>query len=612
VKGFIKVSEASSTALIPFFCTTKSNQAFVQDMDKDFVIRHFAPFDMSIISHDQIVTLKRGAERSVGDPGLIAILLADFGVIHGSRDEVVAGLRNFGSYSELPEFLHLEIADLLDDPAERAAAIRRGRRTFSNKALGTRWAARQGPSPSGKHEPARKSGGDRQLTFETAWKQIQGQLRRDCGARTFDGWLRPIRLGVYDEESGTLHLELPTQFMADFVQTHFADRLSNAWKRKVPRIKWLKIQVSGVASSANTSESAEAADTSEDTGKRDNSRSRPFDTKYRFENFVVGHANEVAFAAARTLATAANVAFNPLFIHGATGSGKTHLLHAIGHEFRRLKPKAKVIYISAERFMLDFVQALRENKTLQFKKRLRSADLLLVDDIQFIAGRESGQEEFLNTINEVMSAGRLIAVASGVSPQDLDGIEPRILSRLAWGLVADINRPDLELRLNIISKKLEALPNIEMPEEVVMFLAKRISSNARELEGALNRIAAYAAMQNRVIDLDFVGEVLASTLRANQRRVSIDEIQAKVADLYRIRKGEMTSQRRAREVALPRQVAMYLARQLTPRSLPEIGRRFGGRDANTVIHAIRRIEKLRAQDPELDTDIRLLTRQLEV
>jgi chromosomal replication initiator protein len=326
---------------------------------------------------------------------------------------------------------------------------------------------------------------------------------------------------------------------------------------------------------------------------------------------VIGKANEVAFNAARTLATADQVAFNPLFIHGGTGRGKTHLLHAIGHQFRTLRPGSKVIYMSAEKFMVEFVAALRANETIQFKQQLRSADLLMIDDVQFIAGKESTQEEFFHTMNEIISAGRRLVISSDRAPQDLDGIEPRILSRLSWGLVADINQPDLELRLNIIIKKLETLPDVKVPDEVVMFLAKRISSNVRELEGALNRIAAYATMSGREIDLDFCGEVLANILRANQRRISIDEIQSRVSDHYRIRKAEMTSARRAREVARPRQVAMYLSKQLTPRSLPEIGRRFGGRDHTTVIHAVRQIEKLRAQDPELDSDIRLLTRQLE-
>ncbi|MBV8686120.1 MAG: chromosomal replication initiator protein DnaA [Alphaproteobacteria bacterium] len=447
--------------------------------------------------------------------------------------------------------------------------------------------------------------------LQHAWDSIRAGLRRDCGARTFDGWLRPIALGAFDADTGTLKLELPSQFMADWVQTHFAERLALAWGAAFPSVRQILIGVGANAPRTAAVVEIPAPPRSEEPEAKDGLYAVALEPRYRFENFVVGKANEVAFNASRTLATAKDVAFNPLFLHGGTGRGKTHLLHAIGHEFHRLRPRAKIIYMSAEKFMVEFVAALRANETIQFKQQLRSADLLMIDDVQFIAGKESTQEEFFHTMNEIISAGRRLVISSDRAPQDLDGIEPRILSRLSWGLVADINQADLELRLNIILKKLEALPEVQVPDEVVMFLAKRISSNVRELEGALNRIAAYASMQNRAIDLDFVGEVLASTLRANQRRISIDEIQTRVSEHYRIRKAEMTSARRAREVARPRQVAMYLSKQLTPRSLPEIGRRFGGRDHTTVIHAVRQIEKLRAQDPELDSDIRLLTRQLE-
>jgi chromosomal replication initiator protein len=447
----------------------------------------------------------------------------------------------------------------------------------------------------------------------SAWEVIRAGLRRDCGARTFDGWLRPIALGAFDPDSATLHLELPSQFMADWVQTHFAERMLLAWRAACPAVRRIAVGVGANApKTAAVVEIPAPVEADQPSAARQHGLySVALEPRYQFQNFVVGKANEVAFNAARTLASADKVAFNPLFLHGGTGRGKTHLLHAIGHEFHHLRPRAKIIYMSAEKFMVEFVAALRANETIQFKQQLRAADLLMIDDVQFIAGKESTQEEFFHTMNEIISAGRRLVITSDRAPQDLDGIEPRILSRLSWGLVADINAADLELRLNIIIKKLEALPDVAIPEDVVMFLAKRISSNVRELEGALNRIAAYAMMQSRAIDMEFVTEVLANILRANQRRISIDEIQGRVSEHYRIRKAEMTSARRAREVARPRQVAMYLSKQLTPRSLPEIGRRFGGRDHTTVIHAVRQIEKLRAQDAELDADIRLLTRQLE-
>ena len=450
--------------------------------------------------------------------------------------------------------------------------------------------------------------------MQKAWEVIRANLRRDCGARMFDAWLRPIALNGFDSATGTLLLNLPSKFMADWVQNHHADRLALAWRAHAPEVKEIRIGVGPAAPLTAAIVQIPAPEVPQERDQRGPARcgySVALEPRYRFENFVVGKANEVAFNAAKTLAAADNVSFNPLFLHGGTGRGKTHLLHAIGHEFHRLRPRAKIIYMSAEKFMVEFVAALRANETLQFKQQLRSADLLMIDDVQFIAGKESTQEEFFHTMNEIISAGRRLVISSDRAPQDLDGIEPRILSRLSWGLVADINAADLELRLSIIHKKLEALPDVKVPDDVISFLARRISSNVRELEGALNRIAAYSVMQNRPINIDFVAEVLANILRANQRRVSIDEIQTKVSEHYRIRKAEMTSARRAREVARPRQVAMYLSKQLTPRSLPEIGRRFGGRDHTTVIHAVRQIEKLRAQDSELDNDIRLLTRQLE-
>jgi chromosomal replication initiator protein len=267
--------------------------------------------------------------------------------------------------------------------------------------------------------------------------------------------------------------------------------------------------------------------------------------------------------------------------------------------------------MTSEKFMFEFVAAMRAKDTHSFKQRLRNADVLLIDDVQFIAGKESTQEEFFHTMNELISAGRRLVISADRSPQTLEGMEARIQSRLSWGLVADINAADFELRYNIIVKKLENLPAGTVPDEVALFLAKRISASVRELEGALNRVIAFATLHNRQIDLDFVQEHLVEQLRASQRRVSIDEIQRKVCDHYRIRQSEMGSPRRAREVARPRQIAMYLAKQLTQRSLPEIGRRFGGRDHTTVIHAVKTIESLRARDAELDADVRLLLRQLE-
>jgi chromosomal replication initiator protein len=444
--------------------------------------------------------------------------------------------------------------------------------------------------------------------LEAAWESIRLGLRRDLGARTFDGWLKPAALGAFEPNSGSLEIQMPSQFMADWVRSHFGERLTLAWKTVLPIVR--EVRVIAAPDGPRPSPLLILEEVPAPAPVRDPSAPN-FDPRYRFETFIIGKANEVAASAARTLAGAATVSFNPLFIHGGTGRGKTHLLHAIGHSFLANHPGKRVVSMSAEKFMVEFIRALKANDTIGFKSRLRNADLLLIDDVQFIAGKDSTQEEFFHTMNEIITAGRRLVITSDRAPQDLDGVAPRILSRLSWGLVADINAADFELRFNIIEAKLGALPGVEMPRNVVDFLARRVTSSVRELEGALNRIAAYAMMTGRAIDVAFVEEVLANVLRANQRRISIDEIQTQVAEHYRIRKAEMTSARRAREVARPRQVAMYLSKQLTPKSLPDIGRRFGGRDHTTVIHAVKQIERLRACDAELDADIRLLMRQLE-
>ena len=447
--------------------------------------------------------------------------------------------------------------------------------------------------------------------LDAAWESIRAGLRRDLGARTFDGWLKPAEIGQFDADAGELEILMPSQFMADWVRSHFGDRLNLAWRATLPLVREVRIAAAADAPKPAPLLVLEEIPEAPEPALARDPNAPNFDARYRFETFVVGKANEVAATAARTLATADKVVFNPLFIHGGTGRGKTHLLHAIGQAFLANNPAARVVSMSAERFMVEFVRAIRENDTIAFKGRLRSADLLLIDDVQFIAGKDSTQEEFFHTMNEIITAGRRLVITSDRAPQDLDGIAPRILSRLSWGLVADINPADYELRLNIIDAKLSTLHGVEMPRGVVEFLARRLTASIRELEGALNRIAAYAMMTGRTIDIAFVEEVLANVLRANQRRISIDEIQTQVAEHYRIRKAEMTSARRAREVARPRQVAMYLSKQLTPKSLPDIGRRFGGRDHTTVIHAVKQIEKLRASDPDIDAAVRLLTRQLE-
>jgi chromosomal replication initiator protein len=443
----------------------------------------------------------------------------------------------------------------------------------------------------------------------SAWAAIRAGLRSDIGARTFDHWLKPVELIGYCEVDHAVRLALPSEFMASWVASHYTDRLTHAWRAMLPHVRSVRIETVGdlpierysvqPEDSMEQPASAPVADTSQ------------FDKRLTFSNFVVGPNNNVARGAAQALATGNAAAFNPLYIHSQTGQGKTHLLHAIGHEYLAANPTARVLYMSAERFMFDFVSAMRARDTLTFKARLRSADVLMIDDVQFIAGKEATQEEFLHTVDELMSGGKHLVISADRAPQALDGVEGRILSRLTQGLVADIAPADFTLRRAILAAKVKALGSVAVPEDVIDLLAARIVSNIRELEGSLNRLMAYAQLSNRPIDIAFAEDVLSEMFRASRRRISIDEIQKRVSEHFKIRPAEMVSARRAREVARPRQVAMYLAKQLTPRSLPEIGRKFGGRDHTTVIHAVRQIERLRGCDSDMDRDVLSLIRQLE-
>ena len=442
--------------------------------------------------------------------------------------------------------------------------------------------------------------------LETAWQEIRRTLRQSVGARSFDHWLKPVSLAGWKAEDGTIRLSLPSEFMASWVRTHHGERLTQAWKAISPQVRSVRIEVSG--------ETPERYEAKAETGievPAPKVEGHVFDPRLTFDRFVTGEANAVAANAALAFASGGAMRLSPLYIHSQTGQGKTHLLHAIGHEHQQRNPRARVLYMSAERFMFDFVSAMRARDTISFKTRLRSADLLMIDDVQFIAGKDSTQEEFLHTVDELMSSGRKLVISADRAPQALDGVEGRILSRLTQGLVVDIQPPDFSLRRAIIGAKATAIEGVSVDDQVLDLLASRLSTNVRELEGGLNRLLAYASLGNRPITTEFAEEVLADMFRASRRRITIDEIQKRVSEHFRIRHAEMVSARRAREVARPRQIAMYLAKQLTPRSLPEIGRRFGGRDHTTVIHAVRQIERLRGEDSEIDNDVRTLIRVLE-
>ncbi|WP_374442633.1 chromosomal replication initiator protein DnaA [Stella sp.] len=451
---------------------------------------------------------------------------------------------------------------------------------------------------------------------QAQWARIRGRLREEFGEAAFRTWLKPVTLK--DVRGGVVRLAVPTKFMREWVETNYLDRLRVLWTGENGNVRTIDIAIESALARAGAAEPGpeataapvEPAETGDEMVVDRGDFAGRLDPRFTFENFVVGKPNELAHAAARRVAEATTVPFNPLFLYGGVGLGKTHLMHAIAWHVRRREPSKRVIYLSAEKFMFQFVKAVRFKDTMAFKEQFRSVDLLMIDDVQFLCGKDSTQEEFFYTFNALVDQNRQIVISADKSPSDLEGLEERMRSRLGWGLVADIHPTTYELRLGILQTKAEQL-GVAVPGKVVEFLAHKITSNVRELEGALNRISAHASLVGRPITIETAQEVLHDLLRANDRRITIEEIQKRVAEHFSIRMADMHSARRARAVARPRQVAMYLCKQLTPRSLPEIGRKFGGRDHTTVMHAVRKIEELRASDPNLSEDIELLRRMLE-
>lgn len=464
-------------------------------------------------------------------------------------------------------------------------------------------------------------GAERENDVDRAWARIRGNLRESAGVRLFDQWLKPLAL-LDSESPGVVRLGLPSAFMTNWVRNNYAERLAAEFKALLPDVQQVTIETASAKPALavlraeivalDSARPVTSAPAPQAAAAEDSRRAAPvLDARFTFDRFVVDASNRVAFNAAQALAQPGKPRFSPLFLHGATGMGKTHLMHAIGAAFRAAQPDAQVICMSAERFMFEFVQAMRARDTFAFKSRLRSADLLMIDDLHFIAGKDATQEEFFYTINEVMSAGKRLVVTSDRSPQALDGVEARIVSRFAMGFVADIKPADLDLRRAVLARKLADMPGASVPGDVLELLAVRLSSSIRELEGALNRLVAYAQLTGDRIDMDFAAATLGDVLRGAQKRVTIDEIQRAVSVYFDLKPIELVSARRARVVARPRQIAMYLAKRLTTRSLPEIGRKFGGRDHSTVIHAVRRIEQLRDTDRDVDGAVRNLLRDLE-
>ncbi len=450
-------------------------------------------------------------------------------------------------------------------------------------------------------------------TTTEQWARVRAALREEFGENAYRSWLKPLTFEGLDGD--TVHLSVPTRFMRNWIESQYGERLTALWASERQSIRTVSVRQAKQRPSAQdlpdeaaALPAAELTEAPEDVAAAN--LSAPIDPRFTFETFIVGKPNELAFAAARRVAEAPNVPFNPLFLFGGVGLGKTHLMHAIAGHIRTTAPQKKVLYLSAEKFMYQFIRALRYKDTMAFKEMFRSVDVLMIDDVQFIAGKESTQEEFFHTFNALVDQNRQVVISADKSPAELDGIEDRMKSRLGWGLVAEIHSTTYELRLGILQSKAEQM-QVDVPVKVLEFLAHRISSNVRELEGALNRLVAYANLVGRPITLENAQDVLHDLLRANDRKATIEEIQKRVAEHYNIKVSEMHSARRSRAVARPRQVAMYLSKQLTARSLPEIGRKFGGRDHTTVMHAVKKVDELRQSDHSFAEDVELLRRMLE-
>ena len=434
------------------------------------------------------------------------------------------------------------------------------------------------------------------------WARIRGRLQQEVGDVVYRTWLRNMTLAGLDGDEVTILL--PSAFQRDWVRTQYADRLDTLWRAENEAVRRVEFRAGGSDVGEPEPEAPSVAAIAAD---RASEVSALLDQRFQFESFVVGKPNEFAYACARRVAERPNSpGFNPLFLYGDVGLGKTHLMHAIGIELTRGERNPnRVAYMSAEKFMHRFISAIRSRSTMEFKEELRSVDVLMIDDLQFLIGKDSTQEEFFHTFNALVDGGRQIVVSADKSPSDLSGIEDRLRTRLGCGVVADLHATTFELRIAILEAKV-AQAGVDMPPKVIEFLAHKIATNVRELEGCLNRLVAHASLFNRPTTLDSAQEVLHDILKAHDRRVTIEEIQKKVAEQWGIRLTDMTSARRSRNVARPRQVAMFLAKQFTERSLPEIGRMFGNRDHTTVMHAVSRVAELMTTDSEFRERVELM------
>ena len=441
--------------------------------------------------------------------------------------------------------------------------------------------------------------------MDALWQRALPELKEELGKQNFETWVKPIR---FNEQKGNeVRLDVPSKFFRDWLMDHFVESLERVLTSLACHEVKVHLTVDEQLQTRNLSARIERR-IDRDQPQRANNNLIP---KYTFDNFVVGASNQFAHAASMAVANQPGEHYNPLFIYGGVGLGKTHLVNAIGHRASSRRPILKVVYLSSESFMNELIGSLRRDKMDEFKTKFRNVDLLILDDVQFIAGKERTQEEFFHTFNSLYESHKQIVITSDKFPKEIPGLEDRLRNRFEWGLIADIQPPDMETRVAILQKKAET-EAVQLPHEVAIFLAANIDSNVRELEGSLTRLGAFASLTKSAITVGLTKEVLRNTLKGAQREITIEGIQKTICDYYNIKIGDLKAKRRTKNVAFPRQVAMYLCRKYTETSFPSIGDKFGGRDHSTVIHASKTIEKKIKEDPYMQTTIEKLERNLNI
>jgi len=439
------------------------------------------------------------------------------------------------------------------------------------------------------------------------WQKALIDLRDAVGKQSYETWIQPINFAARDNNQ--VFLNVPNKFFRDWLTEHFLLQIETA----LSTVAQQKISVAfDVKQEAQ--EKIVAGKGAKNHAERERERPQRHNNlipRYTFENFVIGASNQFAHAASMAVANQPGDHYNPLFIYGGVGLGKTHLVNAIGHKTVSRVSGLKVLYLSSESFMNELIGSLRRDKMDEFKVKFRNIDVLILDDVQFIAGKERTQEEFFHTFNSLYESRKQIVITSDKFPKEIPGLEDRLRNRFEWGLIADIQPPDMETRVAILQKKAEA-EKVQLPHDVAIFLATNIDSNVRELEGSLTRLGAFASLTHANITIDLAKDVLRNTLRGSQREITIESIQKTICDFYNLKIGDLKAKRRTKNIAIPRQVAMYLCRKHTETSFPAIGDKFGGRDHSTVIHASKAIERRIKEDPYMLTTIEKLERNLNV